>query len=113
MDRSFIEGLGQTVDDTAIVRAVVNMAHSLGLSAVAEGVERGDQVAELRSLGCDQAQGFWFGVPMPADTITALLRDGEDGRGPHAALRRRPVEPHHTARIQGGRAPGARLGLYS
>ncbi len=113
MDRSFIEGLGQTVDDTAIVRAVVNMAHSLGLSAVAEGVERGDQVAELRSLGCDQAQGFWFGVPMPADTITALLREGEEGVVPHPALRRRPVERHDVAGIEVDGADLSRLAIYS
>jgi EAL domain-containing protein (putative c-di-GMP-specific phosphodiesterase class I) len=112
MDRTFIEGLGQTVDDTAIVRAVVNMAHSLGLSAVAEGVERGEQVAELRSLGCDQAQGFWFGVPMPAETITALLREGE-GVVPHPALRQRPSERHDVAGIEVDGADASRLAIYS
>ncbi len=60
VDRSFVEGLGTEAEDTAIVAAVVGLGHALGLSVVAEGVETEQQLAELRAMGCDRAQGFWF-----------------------------------------------------
>jgi EAL domain-containing protein (putative c-di-GMP-specific phosphodiesterase class I) len=50
----------------------VGLAHSLGLTAVAEGVETADQVAALRTLGCDVGQGFFFSDPLPATEIDAL-----------------------------------------
>jgi EAL domain-containing protein (putative c-di-GMP-specific phosphodiesterase class I) len=50
------------------------MAHTLGFTVVAEGVERDSQAAFLRTLGCEQAQGFLFARPMSADEFTALLR---------------------------------------
>jgi diguanylate cyclase (GGDEF)-like protein/PAS domain S-box-containing protein len=72
IDRTFTDGLGREPDDTAIVTAVVGLAHSLGLTAVAEGVETADQVAALRTLGCDVGQGFFFSDPVPAGEIDAL-----------------------------------------
>jgi diguanylate cyclase (GGDEF)-like protein/PAS domain S-box-containing protein len=75
IDRSFVEGLGQGVADAAIVGMVVNLARSLGLMCIAEGVERSEQLDELRALGCDFAQGFLLGVPLPAETLGEVLPD--------------------------------------
>jgi len=74
IDRSFIHGLPGDRDDVAITQAVIAMAHSLGLGVVAEGVETSDQLETLRAMGCDQAQGFLLGRPMPAGQLQALLR---------------------------------------
>jgi diguanylate cyclase (GGDEF)-like protein len=73
IDKSFVDGLGIEPDDTAIVAAVIAMAHALKLSVVAEGVETAEQLQGLRTLGCDQAQGFFLARPGPEDTIDALL----------------------------------------
>jgi diguanylate cyclase (GGDEF)-like protein/PAS domain S-box-containing protein len=67
VDRSFVDGLGRDPEDTAICTAVVSLAHALGLRAVAEGVETPEQLAELRTLGCEMAQGYLFGKPQPAE----------------------------------------------
>ena len=67
VDRTFVDGLGREPEDTAICTAVVSLAHALGLHAVAEGVETPEQLAELRTLGCELAQGYLFGKPAPAD----------------------------------------------
>jgi EAL domain-containing protein (putative c-di-GMP-specific phosphodiesterase class I)/CheY-like chemotaxis protein len=74
VDRSFIAGLGREPEDTAIVAAVISMAHALGRSVLAEGVETPVQLEHLRVLGCDWAQGFYFGRPAPADHASATLR---------------------------------------
>ena len=74
VDRSFVAGLGRDPGDSAIVRAVIGLAHSLGLVAVAEGVKTPEQLSTLRSWGCDVAQGYHLGVPSDARTIDALLR---------------------------------------
>ncbi|GEM_PF-1345763 len=79
IDRSFTAGLGRDPYDTAIVRAVVAFARALGLSVTAEGVETAEQLAELRRLGCDRGQGFYFDRPLPPDGISALLAQ-ENGR---------------------------------
>ena len=71
VDRSFVDGLGRESGDTAICTAVVSLAHALGLRAVAEGVETASQVAVLRTLGCELAQGYLFGRPQPAETYGA------------------------------------------
>ncbi|MGH2354897.1 MAG: putative bifunctional diguanylate cyclase/phosphodiesterase [Chloroflexota bacterium] len=76
IDRSFVEGLGHHPEDTAIVHAVVAFAKALGLSVTAEGTETADQLAHLRGLGCDRAQGYYLARPLPADDITALLAAG-------------------------------------
>jgi diguanylate cyclase (GGDEF)-like protein/PAS domain S-box-containing protein len=73
IDRSFISGLPADGDDLAIAEAVIAMAHSLGLSVVAEGVETEAQLSALRELGCDEAQGFLLGRPMPAAELKARL----------------------------------------
>ncbi len=73
IDRSLINGLGTDVGDTAIVGAVVTMATTLGLDVVVEGVETSKQVGELISLSCPYAQGFYYGVPTPPETLQPRL----------------------------------------
>jgi diguanylate cyclase (GGDEF)-like protein len=73
VDGAIVAGLGADLDDTAIVRAVVNLAHSLGLEAAAEAVERADQLELLRELGCDDAQGFHLAPPLAAGDVGSLL----------------------------------------
>ncbi len=72
VDRSFVDGLGTDPEDSAIVAAVVNLGHTLGLTVVAEGVETGVQLDELVALGCDQAQGFLFSAAKPATELGDL-----------------------------------------
>ena len=74
IDRSFVDGLASDGEDQAIVTAVISMAHALGLSVVAEGVECELQLAELRRLGCDGAQGYLLGRPAPAPDTLEVLR---------------------------------------
>ncbi len=74
VDQSFVDGLGTDAEDTAIVTAVISLAHALDLHVVAEGVETADQLANLRTLGCDIGQGTLFSAPMPASELRAFLR---------------------------------------
>jgi diguanylate cyclase (GGDEF)-like protein/PAS domain S-box-containing protein len=76
IDRSFVDGLGNDEQDTAIVQSVVTLAKSLNLSVTAEGIETQIQHAQLRLLGCERGQGFLFARPQGAELITALF--GED-----------------------------------
>jgi diguanylate cyclase (GGDEF)-like protein len=71
---SFVTGLGNGSGDAAIVGAVVELGHAFGLRVVAEGVETDIQLAQLRDLGCDGAQGYLFGRPVTEDEAGALLR---------------------------------------
>jgi diguanylate cyclase (GGDEF)-like protein/PAS domain S-box-containing protein len=74
IDRSFVSGLHESPANLAIVRAVVGLAQGLGIAVTAEGIEREDQLAELRDLGCDRGQGFLFARPLTAaDAARALL----------------------------------------
>jgi diguanylate cyclase (GGDEF)-like protein/PAS domain S-box-containing protein len=73
IDRSFVDGLGTDNGDTAIVRAVIELAHALDMRVVAEGVEREEQLVELVERGCDEAQGYYFAPPQPADDVRELL----------------------------------------
>jgi EAL domain-containing protein (putative c-di-GMP-specific phosphodiesterase class I) len=73
VDRSFVHGLGPDPEDSAIVAAVIQLAHTLELRAVAEGVETHDQLERLRELGCDEAQGYLFSKPLPADEMSSFL----------------------------------------
>jgi diguanylate cyclase (GGDEF)-like protein/PAS domain S-box-containing protein len=73
VDRSFVTGVDRRREDAAIVAAVINLAHSLELHVVAEGVETPGQVDALCALGADLAQGFHFCGPMPPTGIAELL----------------------------------------
>jgi diguanylate cyclase (GGDEF)-like protein/PAS domain S-box-containing protein len=76
VDRSFVDGLGRDPEDSAIVAAVVGLAHARGLSAIAEGVETRQQLEQLRRVGCDLGQGFYFARPQPAKDLAELFRLG-------------------------------------
>ena len=58
-----------------IVRAIVTLAHNLGLNAIAEGVETAEQLAQLRELDCELAQGYWFSKPFDSLTMTKMLKN--------------------------------------
>jgi diguanylate cyclase (GGDEF)-like protein len=73
IDRSFISDVLRDPDDLALTTAIIAMAHSLGITVVAEGVEKEGQYAILRERGCDLAQGYWIGHPVPAAEFEALL----------------------------------------
>jgi EAL domain-containing protein (putative c-di-GMP-specific phosphodiesterase class I) len=77
VDRSFVDGLGTESEDSAIVAAVVSLGHALGLTVVAEGVETERQLAELRALGCDRAQGFWFAPPQSAEVFASVIANSQ------------------------------------
>ena len=75
IDRSFVDGLGHDPQDSSIAEAIVSLSHVLGLTATAEGVETADQVAALRALGCDRAQGFYFAAPLDPDDLEKMVID--------------------------------------
>jgi len=79
IDQSFIRNLCTEEKHQRIVRAIIDMAHDLDLGVVAEGVEDEESLAWLRTIGCDQAQGYHIARPMPADELIAWL--GADASG--------------------------------
>ena len=77
VDKSFVDGLGVDLEDSAIVNAIISLAHALGLRSVAEGVETVGQLSQLRTLGCDLFQGYFFARPQPGESLAELLlREG-------------------------------------
>jgi diguanylate cyclase (GGDEF)-like protein len=74
VDRSFTSELGKTKEGEVFFRAIVSMAHALGMSVVAEGVETGDQLQVLQALCCDEIQGYFISRPVPADEAKSFLR---------------------------------------
>jgi EAL domain-containing protein (putative c-di-GMP-specific phosphodiesterase class I) len=73
VDRAFVQGVAESAVDSAIVRAVIDLAGAIGISTVAEGVETIEQASGLRMLGCQIAQGFYFSRPLPAADFNELL----------------------------------------
>ena len=73
IDTTFVQRMGVSATDHAIVKNTIQLAHELGLHALAEGVEREDQWQMLRELGCDRFQGYLFGIPMAADAFSKRL----------------------------------------
>jgi diguanylate cyclase (GGDEF)-like protein len=73
IDRSFVERLGEQTDDAALANTIVQLGQSLGMSTVAEGIEEYGQLAALREMGCDYAQGYYFSRPVPAAEAGRLL----------------------------------------
>ncbi|MGH8807814.1 MAG: two-component system response regulator [Noviherbaspirillum sp.] len=83
IDRSFVSGIGQDSNDTALVTAIISMAHSLRLKVLAEGVETPEQIRFLQAHGCLSAQGYYYSAAVPADAFTELLHK----------------QKHHTVRV--------------
>jgi PAS domain S-box-containing protein len=69
IDRSFIRDMGKSRQAYSVVASIISMAHSLGMSVVAEGVETAEQVQSLRGLQCDEVQGYFFGKPVPSNEL--------------------------------------------
>src|SRR5205807_5575478 len=88
IDRSFIASLGRTDRSLAIVRAVIGLAHGLGLPVLAEGVETDDQLETLIREGCDEMQGYLIGRPRPIELYADIV-----GRGRTGSPRRGQEEP--------------------
>ncbi len=79
IDRSFVSGSGQGVTNSALARAVVSLGGALGVPTVAEGVEEAGQAAQLRALGCEQGQGYYFSRPVAPEAMEGVL--DKAGRG--------------------------------
>lgn len=75
IDRSFVDGLDHRAEGVAIVRAIIGLGESLGLSVIAEGVERTAEAVKLQSLGCNLAQGYLYGRPLPASALGCFPAD--------------------------------------
>ena len=75
IDHAIVEGLGHDRGDSAIVSATITLAHALGLEVIAEGVETIEEAAELRALGCDFGQGYYWWTPHHAVEVAAILED--------------------------------------
>ncbi len=75
IDRSFVDELGQDMDDTAITLAIISMAKNLRMKVIAEGVENVNQKDFLLSHDCDEVQGFWFSPGVPAKRLEELLKE--------------------------------------
>jgi diguanylate cyclase (GGDEF)-like protein len=103
VDRSFVTDLTNNPDDRAIAKAIIAMAHSLELKVIAEGVETEQQFQFLTDQGCDEIQGYLFGIPMPGEEFALLLSH---------RLRNQPYDLNNpfSPRISRGTPPHSRRG---
>ncbi len=85
VDRSFVQGIEHDPRDEAITTHTVNLAHAIGVLALAEGVESTGQLASIDELGCDLAQGYLFAHPTPADEVTQQLAAQQRAKATTAA----------------------------
>jgi len=98
IDRSFVAGLGEREDRSGIVRTIVELAGSLSLDVIAEGVETALQVRKLLALGCGRGQGHYFSRPLGASAVPGLFEAGAPARifgetGPLARVPDQQVPP--------------------
>jgi EAL domain-containing protein (putative c-di-GMP-specific phosphodiesterase class I) len=83
VDHTFVAKVGQSAANSAVVAALIELGHNLGMHVVSEGVETAEQRDELSRLGCDSSQGFYFARPMSASVLDALIHDNVNGLGVH------------------------------
>jgi diguanylate cyclase (GGDEF)-like protein len=86
IDRTFIASLGHRPEAQKIVSAIIQLAHSLGMTAVSEGVETTEQHHQVVTLGCDSCQGFYFARPMPAADLDRLLQSQDAVANPRLPI---------------------------
>lgn len=78
IDKSFVDGLGDEGSDaSALVRAIIELARTLRLTTVGEGIESADQLAQLQLAGCDLGQGYLFARPLAREGLESMLRTGD------------------------------------
>jgi EAL domain-containing protein (putative c-di-GMP-specific phosphodiesterase class I) len=94
IDRSFISEILTRADDASIVRAIVSLAHGLKLKVVAEGVETHEQLEFLRSIGCDEYQGYYFSAALSAGDFAKLI--GRQPSDPEAKIPQSEMERTHS-----------------
>jgi EAL domain-containing protein (putative c-di-GMP-specific phosphodiesterase class I) len=87
VDRTFVQCAYETPNGVAVVKAIVDMGHTLKLSVVAEGVETVEQLQMLREMRCDEIQGFLLAHPQPPEILTAVMRDAMASAQPDRKLR--------------------------
>lgn len=97
IDRSFVTEMDKDENDKVIIRTIIDLAHNLGLSVVAEGVESETALALLRTLGCNTAQGFYLGMPVDAKEFIGRINQGK----PISAIKK-PVKPSISSKISVG-----------
>lgn len=99
IDREFVSDVGSAdTDDAVLTLAIVNLAHNLGLKVIAEGVENEAQLDYLKSIGCDEYQGFYFSRPVAAEEITGLISPNPSAvQDAHVDESRPSILPHPVA----------------
>ena len=78
IDKSFIDRINTNESSKQYVAAMISMGHIMGLDVISEGVEQEEQLAALRSIGCDLIQGFIWGKPLPPEDVTELVMGGNN-----------------------------------
>ena len=73
IDRSFVNNITEIIDSQEIVKIIMLLAHNLGMSVIAEGIETAVQLTQLRALGCEYGQGYYFAKPLEARLIEPML----------------------------------------
>ena len=75
IDKMFVQGMIDSIQDRQIVKSMIDLAHNFGLPVVAEGVEDENTLLALKALGCEQIQGFYFAKPMPAEELLTWVAE--------------------------------------
>jgi EAL domain-containing protein (putative c-di-GMP-specific phosphodiesterase class I) len=73
VDKSFVNGLGENATDTALVRMIIDLCHTLGVEVLAEGIETSEQAVLLSDMGCDMGQGYYFARPLLGEELAQRL----------------------------------------
>ncbi|MGK7877210.1 MAG: putative bifunctional diguanylate cyclase/phosphodiesterase, partial [Xenococcaceae cyanobacterium] len=92
IDRSFVSRIGKIGQELEIVQAIVTLANHLGMRVIAEGVETTQQLTQLRALGCEEGQGYFFSKPLDPESAGAILERVEAWTGDHVSERKLPVK---------------------